>query len=533
MNNQIKGKNLFEKVKNDNNLEYENLNNEIDEIKKKVRVIQAVKQTDVNELKKEIDVVNQNIEEQKKNIDILLTKNIDQDKKNKLNDLKRKLDNNINILHIHREYIDSVERIKRNENLELLKKKHKTHVDTIQTNLDECDKYESFYKYVETLHSNLKKKYGIDVDKPLLNGLKFKKGDQLVITAHAKDDDGNVDLDTVTVSKKNFQIYPLVYNPNANYYNNNNDGFNLDDFGNDEHDNDDASVLTINSGIKGKGNDNDNVVIESNIDKWKNSIKNIETLSENIWTILHEKIINNNVGYNVIILDDEKQKILLPLIEKIYTIIKVFELYIKYSYSNSYLRKHIVDLNQKFKEFHKEYIDIPINTINIGKILRKEYEFFIKIKEYCKNIFEESNDKKYNNINDIKTYTDFNNDFINKLKPHINKFYRLIAEVFTTSNNTSLRPKTAESKSNYNKRLLTSRSDGDLVNHMKTIPKRNVSNQNVAWLGGSNHKHKKYTKKRNPNKKYTISRKVKNGRLNKTRNRNIRNKNKTNFNKYI
>ena len=142
--------------------------------------------------------------------------------------------------------------------------------------------------------------------------------------------------------------------------------------------------------------------------------------------------------------------------------------------------------------------NIHINTKNIGKILRKEYEFFGNIKDYCKNIFEESNNKKYNNINDIENYTYFNNDFINKLIPHIDGFNKLIAEVFTTSNNTSLR-----------------------------------QNIKKVWRGGSNHKHKKYTKKRNPNKKYTISKKFKNGRLNKTRNRNIRNKNKTRINKYI
>jgi hypothetical protein len=86
-----------------------------------------------------------------------------------------------------------------------------------------------------------------------------------------------------------------------------------------------------------------------------------------------------------------------------------------------------------------------------------------------------------------------------------------------------------------NKNLEVSKDDTNIpfskIGKASDFLKNDNTLNKKTWFGGSNKK--KYTIKRHPNKKYTISKKIKNARLYKTRNRNIRNKNKTRINKHI
>ena len=95
------------------------------------------------------------------------------------------------------------------------------------------------------------------------------------------------------------------------------------------------------------------------------------------------------------------------------------------------------------------------------------------------------------------------------------------------SNNTNLEV----SKDDTGISFLRTGNASDYLKNDNTLNKNNPLNVKRGWVGGSNKK--KYTIKRLPNKKYTISKKMKNARLYKTRNRNIRNKNKTRINKQI
>ena len=215
----------------------------------------------------------------------------------------------------------------------------------------------------------------------------------------------------------------------------------------------------------------------------------------------------------------------------------IFDIIKKNEHRNELIRKQTHFINSK-NTFNGNYKN-PIIRKDFQRVLQQEKEFLRIIKGDCEYLYDIIIQNK-NMINEkyINVYMSANEKIIENINKKIHDrdegFNALYKIIFLA------RPSSAPSytKSNImdsnNKNLEVSKDDIGIGFPNNRKAKRLLYSPNkikTQWVGGSNKK--KYTIKRHPNKKYTISKKIKNARLNKTRNRNIRNKNKTRINKHI
>jgi hypothetical protein len=219
---------------------------------------------------------------------------------------------------------------------------------------------------------------------------------------------------------------------------------------------------------------------------------------------------------------------------------KIFDIIKKNDHRNELIRKQSHFINSK-NTFNGNYKN-PIIRKDFQRLLQQEKEFLRIIKGDCEYLYDiiiqnkNTIDEKYINV-----YMSTNEKIIENINEKIhdddegfNALYKIIFLARPSS-----APYESNTKSNImgsnNKNLEVSKDDTIIpfskVGKASDFLKNENPSNKKTWFGGSNKK--KYTIKRHPNKKYTISRKEKNGRLNKTRHRNIRNKNKTRINKHI
>ena len=416
-------------------------------------------------------------------------------------------------------------------------------------------KYKNFYNEVESLYNNLKQKYDPNTQHDsIFKARGIKNGNKIVITAETKD--GGVIKDSVTINEEppkpleTKAVNPIDIEPF-------NIKVNVDDF--DEEGNDVDSISSSETIEPGNANLNNN---EKIISPEENAVNDYVEIIEKIYN-LSDYILNKIETIDAVKLGriqptENTEK----FTNKIYKIIEVFQNYILNVFSNidtingNIIYNNIFDIIKK--NGHKnELIDKQTHFINsknkfngnyknpniykdFQSILQQEKEFLRIINGDCKYLYDIIIQNK-NMINEkyIDVYTSANEKIIENInkKIHDDKegFNALYKIIFLA------RPSSAPSGSYTNPNIMGSNNENLEVSKddnnipIKTIVKSRDFNEDKSqlWRGGSIYKHKKYTKKRNPNKKYTISRKLKNARLNKTRNRNIRNKNKTRINKYI
>ena len=428
------------------------------------------------------------------------------------------------------------------------------------TEQQQQQKHKNFYDEVESLYNNLKQKYDPNRQhSSIMKSRGIQNGDNIVIRAQTTNN-GAVIKESVTINEES--IKPLESNSQ------NSIGIEHFDDDNDENDDDDwndvgsiSNSKTIETGNANQFN-NDNIISleENSVNHYIETIKQIYHLSEYILNKI-EKIEPVKLGRIQPTENTEK------FTNKIYEIIQVFQEYILNIFSNinkingNIIYYNIFDIikNNGFinelisKKSHfiknKNKFNGNYNNSKILKdfqsVLQQEKEFLRIINGDCKylyvKILENKNtiDEKYINV-----YISTNEKIIENINEKIhdddegfNALYKIIFSDRPSSASSYTKPNIMGSN---NKNLEVSKDDtgigfskiGKASDFFKNdnLPLKPKPKQN-SWFGGSNKK--KYTIKRLPNKKYTISKKMKNARLYKTRNRNIRNKNKTRINKHI
>jgi len=515
----------------------------LEDIDKDVSKIQSTKQTDLNELDKDIENIKNDINSKKEEI-------LNNQLNEKFSTSKIKLlDDYIEQLDKHRKYINSaIEGQKREKNFELLQKSQQEQVDTIENKLKNCDKYERFYNEVESLYNNLTQKYDPTGEhSSIMKARSIGNGDKIIITAETTDD-GRIIDNSVEINKETKTIRSVG----------------MADFEDDDNDwNDDyssSSIETIESGKTPEPRIQKIISPEENaINVYIKTIEQIYNLSEYILNKI-ESIDAVKLGRIQPTEDTAK------FTNKIYEIIEVFQRYILKIFSNIDIIKgniiyynifdiikkndhkneliskqtHFINSKKTFNGNYKNPIINPIIRKDFQRVLQQEKEFLRIINGECKYLYDiiEQNE---NMINEkyIDDYTIENEQIIENINKKINDvdkgfddLYKIIfsdrpksAQSYTNSNIMGSNNKSSDSKDDTNIPFSKILKTSDFLNNDNLSKKK-------SWFGGSNNK-KKYTIKRHPNKKYTISKKMKNARLNKTRNRNIRNKNKTKINRHI
>lgn len=402
------------------------------------------------------------------------------------------------------------------------------------------EKHKNFYNNVETLYKYLKKKYDPNGQhSSIMKSLGIRNGDEIIIRAQTTDN-GAVIEDSVTINKES--IKPIESNPpNSKVIEHVN--VNVDDFDDDWNDVDSiSSSETIEPGNSNSFNNEKIISPEENaVNDYIKTIKQIYNLTHYISNKI-ETIDAVKLGRIQQTENTEK------FTNKIYEIIEVFQRYIINIFSNinkingnviyhnifEIIKKkgynlvlerrkvHFTDNKNKFNGYYKN----NIIRKDFQSVLQQEKEFLRIIKGECKYLYDIIIQNK-NMINEkyINVYTSANEKIIENINEKIHDddegFNALYKKIF------SPRPSSAPHESNTKSNTIGSNNNNLEVSK----DDKNPLNVKRGWFGGSNKK--KYTIKRHPNKKYTISKKIKNARLNKTRNRNIRNKNKTRMNKYI
>jgi len=413
-----------------------------------------------------------------------------------------------------------------------------------------------FYDEVESLYNNLKEKYDpIGEHNSIMEARGIGNGDKIIITAETTDD-GRIIDNSVEINKETKTIKSVDM-----------DDFKVDDFNVDDFDNywNDVDSISSSETIE-PGNANNKEIIspeENAINDYIETIKQISNLSEYILNKI-ESIDAVKMGRIQPTEDTAK------FTNKIYEIIEVFQRYIlkifsnidiikgniiyynifdiikKNDHINELIRKqtHFINSKNTFNGNYKNPIINPIIRKDFQRVLQQEKEFLRIINGECKYLYDiiEQN-KNTIDIQNIDVYTIENEQIIENINKKINDvgegfnaLYKIIFlarpssapyESYTKTNIMGSNNKNLEvSKDDTNIRFSKIGKTSDYLNN------DNPLNVKRGWFGGSNNK-KKYTIKRHPNKKYTISKKMKNARLNKTRNRNIRNKNKTKINRLI
>lgn len=409
-------------------------------------------------------------------------------------------------------------------------------------------KYKNFYNEVESLYNNLKQKYDPNMQHDsIFKARGIENGNKIVITAETKD--GGVIKESVTINEEP----PKPLNPiGIEHFNTE---VNVDDFDDDWNDVD--SISSSETIEPGNANLNNN---EKIISPEENAVNDYVKTIEKIYN-LSDYILNKIESIDVVKLgriqaSDNTEK----FTNKIYKIIEVFQNYILNVFSNIEINKgniiyyNIFDIIKK-NDHKNELIRKQTHFINskntfngnyknpkiykdFQSILQQEKEFLRVIKGDCEYLYDIIIQNK-NMINEkyISVYTNTNEKIIENINEKIHDddegFNALYKIIFVTRPSSA--PYESYTKSNImgsnNKNLEVSKDDTNIP--FSKIENVNKFLQTTEKKGGSNNKNKKYTRKLNHMKKYTISRKVKNARLYKTRNRNIRNKNKTRINKHI
>ena len=518
----------------------------IKDIYKDVLNILEIEQTNLDELDNDIESIKNDINSKKEKI-----------RNNQLNDkfstTKIKLlDNYIEELDKHRKYINSViERQKREKKLELLQQRlqlqQQEQQKLVDNKIEQCYNHERFYIEVESLYNNLKQKYDPNGQhSSIMKSRGIQNGDEIIIRAQTTDN-GAVIKDSVTINKEK---KPLESNSiGIEHFDDVDD---VDDFNSDDEST--SSSDTIDSGKKPES------VIQNTISLEENSVNDyIETINQ-IYNL------SDYILYNIESIDAVKLNQIQTsgntgkFTKKIYEIIQVFQSYILNIFSNinkidgNIIYYKIFDNIKKNNQNHllkgkQSYFINSKNTFNgnyknpiirkdFQRLLQQEKEFLRIIKGDCEYLYDiiiqnkNTIDEKYINV-----YMSTNEKIIENINEKIHDddegFDDLYKIIFSD------RPSSAPSYTNSNIRdsnnnLEVSKDDIDIPilkvgKASDFLKNENPSNVKRGWLGGSNKK--KYTIKRHPNKKYTISKKIKNARLNKTRNRNIRNRNIRNKNK--
>jgi len=550
--------NLFEKAK-----KVQTKTNDIDNENDKIKTIENIKNDVLNILNIEqtnLDELDNDIKSIKKDIDLKKEKireNQSNDKhsaskKNLLDGYIKQLDGYIEHLDRHKNYIKKmIEGQNRKKEFELLQQRLQPQLQQQQKLVDnkikQCDKHGRFYNDVKYLYNYLKEKYDLNGNhKSIMKALDIKNGDEIIIRAQTTNN-GAVIKESVTINEES--IKPLESNAQ--------NSIGIEHFDDDDDDDDwndvdsISSSKTIETGNENQFN-NDNIISqeENAVNDYIETIKQIYHLSD---YILNKIETIDAVKLGRITPSDNTAK----FTNKIYEIIQVFQEYILNIFSNinkingniiyynifdiiknngfinELIRKQTHFINSK-NTFKGNYNN-PIISKNFQRLLQQEKEFLRIINGDCEYLYDKILENK-NTIDEkyIDVYISTNEKIIENISEKIfdpvEGFDDLYKIIFSD------RPKSAQSYTNSNirgsniKNQKVSKDDND-------IPFLNVGRASDYYkndkLGGSNKK--KYTIKRLPNKKYTISKKIKNARLNKTRNRNIRNKNKnkTRINKHI
>jgi len=412
-------------------------------------------------------------------------------------------------------------------------------------------KHKKFYDDVESLYNNLKQKYDPNRQhSSIMKSLDIKNGDTIVITADTNDD-GRIIDNSVEINKETKTTKSVGFDD-------------FDDVDDDDDFNDDDSITSSKTIETGNANqyDDENIISpeENDVNHYIETIKQIYHLSEYILNEI-EKIEPVKLGRIQPTENTEK------FTNKIYEIIQVFQEYILNIFSNidkingNIIYYNIFDIikNNGFinelisKRSHfiksKNKFNGNYNNSKILKdfqsVLQQEKEFLRIINGDCKYLYDKILENK-NTIDEkyINVYISTNEKIVENINEKIhdddegfNALYKIIFSDRPSSASSYTKPNIMGSN---NKNLEVSKDDtgigfskiGKASDFLKNdnLPLKPKPKQN-SWFGGSNKK--KYTIKRLPNKKYTISKKIKNARLYKTRNRNIRNKNKTRINKQI
>jgi hypothetical protein len=531
----------------------------LEDIYKDVSKIQSTKQTDLNELDKDIENIKNDINSKKEEI-----------RNNPLNDKYstpkiKLLDDYIEQLDKHREYINSViEGQKRKKYFELLKKSQQKRVDTIENKLKDCDKYERFYNEVESLYSNLKQKYDpIGEHTSIMKSRGIGNGDKIIITAETTDD-GRIIDNSVEINKETNTIDSVTmadFRDDDDDNDNDNDDNDNDDDDNDNDDNDlhtvysDDSIESIyNSASTIQDQSSTESTIESEgLTDFIENIKNIKDFSSEIYNKIH----SHYNSLNTKILKTDKHLKFIDSVNKVITIFSII-----FNSINEYLMKifgkidnrfynksnnfdiELTNLQSKKKHFedkYKEYKD-GYNLFELKKkanyndyinIIKKETEFLFVINEIYNYLDKEVNEKKallekeiQNNNNEFELYRKNINSLWNTLVIEKGDFENIYWDIFVmgsgfSKENSTLGVGQALSKGLY----VTPGNNSQPISNIDNMIRQYKLKKGKS-RGGS-------TIKRHLNKKYTISKKIKNARLNKTRNRNIRNKNKNKTNRLI
>lgn len=399
-------------------------------------------------------------------------------------------------------------------------KEKKENQQVLENETENPDKYKTFYNDVEEIYKVVKKKQDL---KNLLNksnrssnsiiesvGIEF--GDTILIKANTKND-GTVNPDTITISKEEKPTETSIT---------------LDDFQVDDEEGivtSDDSIESIDESvarIQEQKSTNEPKEPEGLTDFIKN-IENIKDFSSEMYSKIHSqynslntKISKTNKHFNFIKSVDSIITIFITIINSINEyLMKIFgKIDIRYyDKSNNFdialatlqsKKKHFED---KYKEFNAGYelfkANNKANYNDYINIIKKEIEFLFVINEICNYLYEQVNEKKVlleqeiqNNNSEFELYRKNINSLLNVLVIEKGSFENIYMDIFTKKGSPRI----------------------------NSQPISNINNMVRQYKGG-------ITRKINHMKKYTISRKLKNGRLYKTRNRNIRNKNKTRVNK--
>jgi len=547
--------------------------NDIDNKNDKIRLIKDIYEDVLNILnidQTNLDELDNDIESIKKDIDlkkekILINQSNDKHSAYKIELLGKYIEH----LDRHRKYIKKmIEGQNREKGFELfqerLQKQQQQQQKLVDNKIEQCDNHERFYNEVESLYNYLKDKYDRNGNhKSIMKALDIKNGDEIIIRAKTTDN-GAVIKNTVTINKESTKQLKSSSKSSTG-----NEGFNVDDFdddfnGDDDDDDDDdskSSSETIDSGNKKQYYDDNTISLEENsVNHYIDTIEQIYKLSYYIYNEIKNI---DAVKLNKIQASGNTGK----FTKKIYEIIQVFQSYIlniflnidedegniiyhnifniiKTDFAKKLEKLDLINKRDRFlKDISKEISEYENNAMSdtFQNVLKKEQHFLLTIYNYCKYLHDII--KQYENKIDEKNidlYISTNKKIIENVKKKIKQrdegfdegFDDLYKKIFSD------RPKSAPSYTNSN--ITGSNNNLGSKDDTNIIPFLNVGrasdyykNVNLQSLGGSNKK--KYTIKRLPNKKYTISKKIKNARLNKTRNRNIRNKNKnkTRINKHI
>lgn len=417
-------------------------------------------------------------------------------------------------------------------------KEKKENQQTLRNETENLDKYKTFYNDVEEIYNVVKRKQDL---KNLLNktnknsnsiiesvGIDF--GDTILIKANTKND-GTVNPDTITISKEETPTEKNIT---------------LDDFTETDSDDDDIefiddSTSTIQA-VEPKESEGLTDFIK-NIKKIKDFSSEIYNKIHSHYNNLNTKISKTDKHLNFIKAVDKVITIFLTIINSMNEyLMKIFgKIDSRYYDKSNYFDIALTNLQSKKKHFEDKYKEYNTgyelfksnNNANYNdyiNIIKKETEFLFVINEICNYLYEQVNEKKVllekeiqNNNNEFELYRKNINSLWNTLVIEKGDFENIYLDIFVVN-------------SGFSKEVSTLRVGAALSSGLYGQPRNNsqpISNINkmIGPYTGKGISRGGSTRKINHMKKYTISRKVKNARLYKTRNRNIRNKNKTRINK--